>query len=94
MLEGIQCDQDYLRLVFELERGPSRQLCCHYCPAIQWISNTQHHQYNHPQYLYTVFGFEGHQEILGLNYVFFNRFVFYNWGLLQNCSLQVSAVHD
>ena len=68
VLEGVQCDQDYLRVVFNLEHGPSRQKCCHLCHAVQWISNKVHHAYNHPSNLYTVFGpVEGEREILDRN---------------------------
>lgn len=57
ILEGIQCDQDYLRILFNLQVGPSRQSCCHYCDAIQWVSNRAPiGPQNNPESLYTVFG--------------------------------------
>ena len=57
ILEGIQCDQDYLRLLFNLERGPNRQLVCHYCDALNWVSNrVEIGPHNTPESLYTVFG--------------------------------------
>ena len=64
VLDGLQCDQDYLRVLFDLVRGPNRQMCCHYCNCVQWISNTHHHMYNDPSYLYTNFGKEGDHEML------------------------------
>ena len=39
VLEGIQSDQDYLRCMFTLQRFASKQLHCHYCDSVQWISN-------------------------------------------------------
>lgn len=65
VLEGIQSDQDYLRILFNLQTGPSRQRVCHYCDqhcvAIQWVSNKPQDQGpgNSPELLYTVFGKEG-----------------------------------
>ena len=57
ILEGIQCDQDYLRLLFGLQTGPSRQHICHYCDAIQWIDGRLPlGPGNSPEELYTVYG--------------------------------------
>lgn len=56
VLEGIQADQDYLRVMFNLERGANRQMVCYYCNAIQWISNKIDHAYNRAEFLYTNFG--------------------------------------
>ena len=57
ILEGIQSDQDYLRLLFNLQHVPSRQICCHYCKTIQWVSNRHPiSATNTPESLYTVFG--------------------------------------
>ena len=72
-LEGIQSDQDYLRLLFGLQHGPSRQLCCHYCPALQWVSNRAPiSAENNVESLYTVFGpREGDQTQLGYAQVSF-----------------------
>lgn len=65
ILEGIQCDQDYLRLVFGLQTGPSRQQVCHYCNAIQWIDSRKPvGPGNHPDELYTVFGPNERVEML------------------------------
>ena len=59
ILDGIQSDQDYLRLLFNLQTGPSRQLCCFYCKRVQWVSNKMPiGGINHPDNLYTVFGDE------------------------------------
>ena len=41
ILEGIQSDLDYLRLVFNLQRTSARQLFCHLCDAVQWVSLKQ-----------------------------------------------------
>jgi len=43
VLEGISCDQDYLRIMFDLQRGPNQQLRCPFCDSIQWISNKAPH---------------------------------------------------
>lgn len=57
VLEGITCDQDYLRLMFDLRRGPASQLCCHFCDAIQWIDNRLPiGPLNSAESLYTIFG--------------------------------------
>ena len=56
ILEGIQADQDWLRTTFELTRGANRQLCCHYCNCVQWISTKDAHMYNDRNNLYTIFG--------------------------------------
>ena len=57
VLEGITCDQDYLRLVFNLTRGPNTQLCCHLCDSIQWLSNKSAiGPLNNVESLYTVYG--------------------------------------
>ena len=72
VLEGIQSDQDYLRLLFNLKTGPGRQRCCHYCSSIQWVSNKVpigKAFNNHPDQLYTVFGNEGDRPHLSFNVV-------------------------
>lgn len=57
ILEGIQYDQDYLRILLNLRVGPSRQFCCYYCDAIQRVSNRAPiRPQNNPESLYTVFG--------------------------------------
>ena len=57
VLEGIQSDQDFLRLMFNLRRGPNTQLCCHYCDSIQWVSTRSTiGPLNNAESLYTVFG--------------------------------------
>ena len=57
VLEGIQSDQDFLRLMFSLRRGPNTQLCCHYCDSIQWVSTRSTiGPLNNAESLYTVFG--------------------------------------
>lgn len=54
VLEGISCDQDYLRIMFDLQRGPNQQLCCPFCDSIQWISNkAPRGPLNTPEALYT-----------------------------------------
>ena len=57
VLEGIQSDQDFLRVLFNLERTAARQLCCFYCDALQWVSlkaPTSH--LNNVESLYSVYG--------------------------------------
>ena len=57
VLDGITCDQDFLRLMFQLTRGPNTQLCCHLCDSIQWISNkSEIGPLNNVELLYTVYG--------------------------------------
>ena len=56
MLEGIQSDQDWLRVAFYLSRGPNRQFCCHLCDCIQWVSTKHVHIHNDANNLYTKFG--------------------------------------
>lgn len=57
VLEGIQCDQDYARLIFGLQQFYTRKLCCHYCNAIAWTSrNVVPGEPNSPNDLYTNFG--------------------------------------
>ena len=80
ILEGMQCDQDYLRLLFGLQHGPSRQLCCHYCPALQWVSNRAPiSSENNVESLYTVFGpREGEHKKLGYAQISFEFLCFYS----------------
>lgn len=40
VLEGIQADQDYLRIIFKLQHYYTRKMCCHYCNVIQWVSSS------------------------------------------------------
>ena len=57
ILEGIQSDQDYLRVMFDLQVGPNRQRMCHYCDCIGWVSNKAPiGPNNNPESLYTVYG--------------------------------------
>lgn len=82
VLEGIQSDQDYVRQLFDLKVGPSRQRCCHYCPCIQWVSTRPRDlgPRNSPELLYTVYGREGQSPTLGcpiIGFVFgFKKFQF------------------
>ena len=57
VLEGIQADQDFLRLVFDLKRYFGKQQVCHYCSAIQYVvANEPPHGHNSPELLYTRWG--------------------------------------
>jgi len=59
VLEGVQADQDWLRVAFDLAHGPNRQKCCHLCHVVQWVSTKPcdlQNPYNHPNNLYTIFG--------------------------------------
>ena len=59
VLEGVQADQDWLRVAFDLAHGPSRQKCCHLCHIVQWVSTKPcdlQNPHNHPNNLYTTFG--------------------------------------
>ncbi len=57
VLEAIQSDLDYLRLMFQLNRTSSHQLFCHYCDSVQWISNrSEIGPLNNRESLYTVYG--------------------------------------
>ena len=57
VLEGIQSDQDYLRCMFSLQRFASKQLHCHFCDSVQWISNkSEIGPLNNAESLYTIFG--------------------------------------
>ena len=70
VLEGIQSDQDYLRLMFNLKRGPNTQLICHYCDSVQWVSTKSAiGPLNNAESLYTVYGpREGDCKILHKDY--------------------------
>ena len=57
VLEGIQADQDFLRVMFDLQRTASHQLHCHFCDSIQWVSTrSEIGPLNNVESLYTVFG--------------------------------------
>lgn len=57
VLEGIQSDLDYLRLLFGLNRTASHQCFCHYCDSVQWVSNRSDvNHLNNVESLYTVYG--------------------------------------
>ena len=57
VLEGIQSDLDYLRLLFGLNRTASHQNFCHYCDSVQWVSNRSDvNHLNNVESLYTVYG--------------------------------------
>ena len=68
VLEGIQSDQDFLRLMFDLQRTASHQLHCHFCDSTQWISTrSEIGPLNNVESLYTVFGpREGDAPKLGI----------------------------
>ena len=56
ILEGIQADQEYCKLVFGLTQYYNKKLCCHLCPVIAWTStNPVAGEPNHPNDLYTNF---------------------------------------
>lgn len=38
ILEGIQSDLDFLRCMFDLQRTSARQVFCHLCDSLQWLS--------------------------------------------------------
>ena len=59
VLDGIQADQDYLRVLFNLEHGPGRQKCCHLCHVVQWVSTKPENagdEHNTAANLYTNYG--------------------------------------
>ena len=57
VLEGIQSDQDFLRLMLSLSRTASHQLHCHFCDSIQWVSRrSEIGPLNNAENLYTIFG--------------------------------------
>lgn len=57
VLEGIQSDQDVLRLMFDLQRTASHQLHCHFCDPVQRISTrSEIGPLNNVESLYTSFG--------------------------------------
>ncbi len=59
MLDGIEADQDYLRVLFGLQRYFGRQECCHYCRAVQWLRADVplgHGGVNSPEMLFTSWG--------------------------------------
>ncbi len=57
VLEAVQSDLDYLRLMFNLTRTSSHQLFCHYCDSIQWLSNrSEIGPLNNKENLYTIYG--------------------------------------
>ena len=77
VLEGAQADQDFLRVMFDLERTANRHHVCHYCDRIGYVSNKMPHvASNDPNMLYTVFGSQERVETLG---VIFGLSVFLVW---------------
>ena len=57
VLDGVQADQDYLKILFDLQRVFSRQQCCHFCKAIQWVrADMPPTGDNDPELLYTRWG--------------------------------------
>ncbi|CAL1130239.1 unnamed protein product [Cladocopium goreaui] len=54
VLEAFQGDQDFIRILFSPSRFFSRQFCCYYCRACQWVYQDDNPQLN--DYLYTNFG--------------------------------------
>ena len=57
ILEGIQSDLDFLRCMFDLQRTSARQLFCHLCNSMQWVSLKQPvGPLNNVESLYTVYG--------------------------------------
>lgn len=57
VLEGVTCDQDFLRLMFDLTRTASHQHICCYCNSIQWVSTRAPIGPNNDvESLYTIFG--------------------------------------
>lgn len=56
VLEAVQADQDFGRIVFALQHYYGKKHCCHYCPVIQWTSRNPHPgEPNDPNDLYTNF---------------------------------------
>eukprot|EP00439_Symbiodinium_sp_Y106_P038397 s8012_g4.t1 len=54
VLDGVQADQDYLKILFDLQHVFSRQQCCHFCKAIQWVrADMPPTGDNDPELLYT-----------------------------------------
>ncbi len=66
ILEGLQSDQDFLRLMFSLERTAARQCFCMYCDSLQWVTlKSPMNALNNLESLYTIFGpREGDCEII------------------------------
>lgn len=57
VLEAVQSDLDFLRLMFDLNRTSSHQLFCHYCDSVQWLSNrSEIGPLNNRESLYSVYG--------------------------------------
>ena len=77
VMEGIQADQDFLRLMLHLNRTASHQHFCLYCDAIQWLSlRHQRGPENNVESLYTVYGpREGDTQTPGNNTRVFTFFL-------------------
>ena len=59
IFDGLQADQDFLRLVFGLQNFASRQRCCYFCSTIQWVRADQEASGdNSPEFLYTRWGID------------------------------------
>lgn len=57
ILEGIQSDLDFLRCMFDLQRTSARQVFCHLCDSLQWLSlKNPIGPLNNLESLYTVYG--------------------------------------
>eukprot|EP00434_Breviolum_minutum_P044970 symbB.v1.2.040227.t1/scaffold7085.1/size15199/2 len=60
VLEGLQGDQDFIRVLMSPSRFFSRQYCCYYCRAVQWVYIDENDQLSN--YLYTSFGPDAHHR--------------------------------
>ena len=63
VLEGIQADQDFCRVLFNLQNYYGKKNCCHYCPVIQWTSRGGQ---DNPNDLYTNFAADADRGTPGL----------------------------
>lgn len=78
VLEGIQSDQDFLRCMFSLQRFASKQLHCHYCDSVQWVSTkSEIGPLNNAESLYTVYG-PRESDAPTLHEFLFQRFSHFN----------------
>ena len=66
VLEAVQADQDFGRIVFGLQHYYGKKMCCHYCPVIQWTSrNPAPGEPNDPNDLYTNFATDASRKTPG-----------------------------
>ena len=72
VLEGIQADQEYCKLLFNLTQYYGKKQCCHYCDVIAWTSREPNAgERNSPNDLYTNFALDDQRQNQILCLVFF-----------------------